>query len=250
LTVTPAAGAPIVLRNPERARVLNGQKASFSVTAWSASPMSYQWQKGTGTGNMTDIEGATDATYTTPVTTLAELPTLFRCVVSNPAGNATSANEMLAVTADTKAPADIASPITASVQVGTPFDYTINSSGGTTPIAYSASPLPEGLTLEADSGRISGTPVATGVTKIVIGASNSAGSTSRVLTLTVTVDPLVISIEAWRFARFGASATDPTIAGDMADPDGDGYTNLEEFTFGSDPLDSASVPGAPPPLSQ
>src|SRR5437868_12205219 len=33
--------------------------------------------------------------------------------------------------------------------------------------------------------------------------------------------------------------------GNMADPNGDGYTNLDEFNSGSNPLDSASVPGAP-----
>ena len=244
LTVTPAAGAPIILANPVRARVLTGQRATFSVTAWSASPMSYQWRKETFAGNMTDIPGATEAIYTTPLTTLADHLTLVRCVVSNSAGNVTSANEMLFVTTDTKAPTDITSAITAFAQVGTPFNYTITSSGGTTPITYSASPLPAGLSVDPSSGQISGTPTATGATSIVIGASNSAGNMSRILTLTVTVTAPVISMDSWRFARFGASATDPSIAGDMADPDGDGYTNLDEFNFGSEPLNSVSVPGA------
>lgn len=244
LTVTPASGAPIMLASPQRARVLPNQKGSFPVTAWSPSPMTYQWQKGTLTGNMTDIAGATKATYTTPLTTLADHLTLFRCVVSNSAGNVTSATEMLFVTAEAKAPTDITSPITASVQVGTPFHYTITSSGGATPIAYSASPLPEGLSVDPGSGQISGTPDATGATSIVIGASNTAGDTSRILTLTVKATPPVIPIDAWRSAKFGASATDPSIAGDMADPDGDGYTNLDEFNFGSEPLDAVSVPGA------
>ena len=248
LTVTPAAGAPIILANPGRARVVAGQKASFSVTAWSASPMSYQWQKGTIVGTMADIPGATEATYTTPLTTLADHLTLFRCVVSNAAGNATSADEMLFVTTDTKAPTDITSAITASVQVGTPFSYAITSSGGTTPIGFSAAPLPAGLSVDSSSGRISGTPAATGVASILIGASNTAGNMSRILTLTVTATPPTISVDAWRFSKFGASATDPSIAGDMADPDGDGYTNRDEFNFGSDPLDRASAPSGIPLL--
>jgi len=98
LTVTPAAGAPVILKNPERARAPANQKATFSVTARSVSPMTYPWQKGTPTGNMTDIAGATEATYTTPPTTLADQRSLFRCVVSNPSGNVTSANEVLIVT--------------------------------------------------------------------------------------------------------------------------------------------------------
>ena len=61
--------------------------------------MSYQWQKGPFEGNLKDIPGATEAAYTTPPATLADHLTLFRCVVSNAAGNATSASEMLFVTA-------------------------------------------------------------------------------------------------------------------------------------------------------
>jgi hypothetical protein len=101
LTVVSAAGAPVILENPERARVLVNRTATFSVTARSASKMSYQWQKGPFGGNLQDIAGATAATYTTPPTSLADHLTLFRCVVSNQQGNATSASEMLFVTAGT-----------------------------------------------------------------------------------------------------------------------------------------------------
>jgi hypothetical protein len=99
LTVTPAAGAPIILTNPARARVLSNQQASFSVTASSPSPMRYQWQKGPHTGVMMDIPRATEATYTTPAAAPADSGSIFRCVVSNSSGNATSAGEMLLVTA-------------------------------------------------------------------------------------------------------------------------------------------------------
>ena len=102
LTVAPATGAPVILTNPERSRVLTGQTGSFSVFASSDSPMSYQWQKGTVTGNMTDIADAIEATYTTPPTTLADHLTLFRCIVSNSNGNATSANELLFVTSPSR----------------------------------------------------------------------------------------------------------------------------------------------------
>jgi len=102
LAVTPAPGAPIILTNPERARVIAGQNASFSVTARSASPISYQWQKGTGTTNMVDIAGANKSVYEIPSTTLADSRTLFRCVVSNASGNVTSAAEYLLVTADAR----------------------------------------------------------------------------------------------------------------------------------------------------
>jgi hypothetical protein len=242
LTVNPAPEAPIMIANVVRARVLTGQPATFSVTAWSPTLMSYQWQTGPFTGNMADIPGATAATYVTDPTTLADHPPLFRCVVSNAAGSTVSASEMLMVTTDVKKPTDITSFITISTQVGLPFTYTITSSGGTTPITFSASPLPAGLSLNAGTGVISGTPTATGTTKILLTASNPAGSTSATLALTVTPNPPVVPIEAWRAVHFGASQTNLAIVGDTADPDGDGVSNLQEYTNGTDPLKADVAP--------
>jgi hypothetical protein len=99
LSVTPSEGAPVILTSPARARVLAGQPASFSVTARSASQVRYQWQSGAFTGNMVDIPGANHSVYTTPPATLEDNHKLFRCVVSNAAGNAVSATEMILVTA-------------------------------------------------------------------------------------------------------------------------------------------------------
>src|SRR5207244_704734 len=161
----------------------------FAVTAWSPTPMTYQWQKGTFTTNMVDIPGATNATYTTPVTTLADHLTIFRCIVSNAAGSVTSATEMLFVTAAVAKPTDITSAIRAYATPGLPFNYTATSSGGTTPVTFSASPLPAGLTIDARTGVISGTPAAEGVTNITLTATNSAGSTSARLALTVKSTP-------------------------------------------------------------
>jgi hypothetical protein len=41
--------------------------------------------------------------------------------------------------------------------------------------------------------------------------------------------------EAWRYSHFGTNANNPAIAGDQADPDGDGIVNLLEYAMGSDP---------------
>ena len=67
-------------------------------------------------------------------------------------------------------------------------------------------------------------------------AGNGAGSTSATLVLTVTLTAPVVAIEVWRTTRFGASTTNLDIAGDSADPDGDGVNNLLEYTVGTDPL--------------
>lgn len=43
-------------------------------------------------------------------------------------------------------------------------------------------------------------------------------------------------IDIWRIETFGAAATDPLLAGNPADPDGDGEPNLLEFATGQNPL--------------
>jgi poly(3-hydroxybutyrate) depolymerase len=242
LTVKSAPGAPIIIMDPARVRVLAGQTGTWSVTVWSLTPVSYQWQKGQLTTNMADIPGATGATYTTPPTTLADQHTLFRCVVSNAAGGTNSASEMLFATAAPTAPTHIAYPITAFGQTGVSFRYTIVSTGGTSPLTYSASRLPSGLSLDSTTGVISGTPITTGTYNIPITASNSAGSVSATLTLTVTSTPPVVPIDMWRAAYFGASQINPDVAGDVADPDGDGVSNLQEYTNGTDPLSNGVSP--------
>jgi poly(3-hydroxybutyrate) depolymerase len=243
LTVIRPASAPVIVANVDRARVLSGQAATFSIAA-KRGPTSYQWQKGTITTNMADIPGATSATYTTPVTAIADNLTIFRCTASNAAGSATSASEFLFVTTAVKAPSDMTSAVAASAQVNTPFSYTIVSSGGTTPVTYSAAPLPAGLSVSASTGVISGTPSATGTTNVTLGASNIAGSTSQLLVLTVTNTPVLTSIGDWRAANFGASATNPSIAGELADVDHDGISNLWEYATGTDPFTPNPAPGA------
>ena len=70
---------------------------------------------------------------------------------------------------------------------------------------------------------------------IVVTLSNPSGAVLGAnVTYTYTITELPIN--AWRFANFGASANNPLIAGDLADPDLDALPNLLEFALASDPL--------------
>ena len=80
-----------ISQQPQNTAVIEGQTASFSVTAAITSgSITYQWQISTDSGaNWSAINGANSASYTTPATTYPTNPSeQFRCVLSN--ANATS----------------------------------------------------------------------------------------------------------------------------------------------------------------
>jgi hypothetical protein len=80
--------------HPTSQSIIAGQTATFSVTATSTAPLSYQWQK-----NGAAISGATSSSYTTPAETTADNGAHFAVVVTNSAGNVISADATLTVTA-------------------------------------------------------------------------------------------------------------------------------------------------------
>ena len=62
------------------------------------------------------------------------------------------------------------------------------------------------------------------------------GTSSNVLT--IVENPT----QNWRFAYFGANASNAAISGDTADPDHDGVCNLIEYALGSNPTSGSSRP--------
>jgi phosphatidylinositol-3-phosphatase len=77
----------------------------------------------------------------------------------------------------------ITSALRATATVGSPFRYQITASNS--PTSYGATGLPSGLTLNTTTGLISGTPSANGSYSVTLKATNSSGTGSATLALTV-----------------------------------------------------------------
>lgn len=92
LTVSTPTPAPVITTQPASQTVVAGQPATFAVTA-SGTGLGYQWSRAGAT-----LAGATTASYTTPVTTLADSGATFQVRVSNSSGQVDSAVATLTVT--------------------------------------------------------------------------------------------------------------------------------------------------------
>ena len=79
----------------------------------------------------------------------------------------------------------ITNSLSANGLVGSPFSYRITATNS--PTSFSAAILPPGLSVNATTGVISGTPTAAGVSSITLSATNAAGTGTATLTLTINV---------------------------------------------------------------
>ena len=113
--------APNITANPADQNVPVAQTATFTCAAGGTAPVNFQWQR-----NMTNIQGATNASYITPPSVLTDTGAKFRCVATNLFGSANSTEATLTVTAP--APVlmnddmtDIAAALESSIFMRDPF---------------------------------------------------------------------------------------------------------------------------------
>jgi DNA-binding beta-propeller fold protein YncE len=153
-----------------------------AVTSYSVSPaLPAGLSLNTSTGVITGTPTAVTSTASYTVT------------ASNSAGSTTAS---LSITVNVAAPAGLAYTTgTAVYTVGTTITPNSPTSTGGAVTAYSVSPdLPAGLSLDDDTGIITGTPTAvTAKASYTVTASNSAGSTTA--TLTITVNAAVAGVQ-------------------------------------------------------
>ena len=175
--VTPN-GAPPSITSPGTAAATTAIAFTYPITGinnptlFSASNLPPGLSVNTGTGVISGTP-TTAGTYSSIVLT-----------ASNAGGEATE-DLTITVSRNPNAPT-ITSPLTAGGNVAVKFSYQVVATN--TPTAYSAIPLPPGLSISA-TGLISGSPTATGTTDTVLKATNASGSDTE--TLIITIGPAV-----------------------------------------------------------
>ena len=116
-----ASQAPNISVHPADQTVSAGNSATFTVQASGSPPLSFQWQR-----NSVDIPGATASSFTLQFAQLSDDGALFRCVVSNAFGNASSNEARLTVVANQTPTATITQPGAGTLYTA---GQTINFSG-------------------------------------------------------------------------------------------------------------------------
>ncbi|MFM4808404.1 putative Ig domain-containing protein [Aeromonas hydrophila] len=114
------------------------------------------------------------------------------------ATNASGTSSPATVTITVSTPSITLNPGTLSNgSVGTAYSQTITASGGSAPYSYAitAGALPEGLSLNAASGLISGTPSTAGTTELSITVTDAHGATS-LQNFSITISAMEISVPA------------------------------------------------------
>lgn len=162
LVVDPALGTPVIT-SPTTATATVGTAFAFTVTA-SNSPTSF---------NVGALPGG--LTFTSP--TIAGTPTTagtFQIALSANNGTGIGAAVTLVLTISPAGPVPaINSATSASGPVGAAFTYNITASNA--PVSYSAVGLPLGLSLNATTGAITGTPTIAGAYTVALSATNNNG---------------------------------------------------------------------------
>ncbi len=186
LTIVSPATLAITTTSLPSGQVGTAYSATLAATG-GTSPYSWSLTSGTLPAGLT-LNAATGAISGTPTATANATALTFMVTDSSVPMQSKSVNLTLTIAPVTLAITTTSLP---SGQVGTAYSATLAASGGTSPYSWSltSGTLPAGLTLNAATGAISGTPTATAnataLTFMVTDSSSPAQSKSVNLTLTI-----------------------------------------------------------------
>ncbi|MBA3828281.1 MAG: T9SS type A sorting domain-containing protein [Taibaiella sp.] len=198
------AQAPIILTSPANKTVCAGGSTSFSVVAIGLG-LSYQWQVDSGTG-FNNVSGSVYSGGTGATLSLSPIPYsmnnfMYRCIVTNSSGSATSSTATLTVNT---LPQVLLDPTNTAVCTGGNTSFTVVASG--TGLTYkwqvsSGGPFVDVVASGIYSGNTTATLSITGATaglnnnkyQVIVSGTCSPSQTSAAATLTVNAAPAITS---------------------------------------------------------
>jgi hypothetical protein len=193
LTVTPAPVVPAIATQPAAVLVVAPSPGTFTVVASGVPAPTFQWQVSTDGGvTFVNVAGATNASFATPATTVADSGKLYRVNVTNTAGTVVSNSALLAVSSTAGAPAISLQPASVSVVAPATATFTAGASGAPTPTFQWQVSTDGGVTFTNVNGATAASFTTSATTtgdngkQFRLVATNSAGSAiSNAATLTV-----------------------------------------------------------------
>lgn len=236
-----AAGDLRITSNPLSQRRPAGQTATFTVTATSSSPVSYQWERAApGSDSFLAVAGATLASYTTPVLATTDSGARYRCALTS-GGNQTATSEatllvdgdlplLLGVTASVNLNAlylNFSEPMDLDSLAAT-ANYQIDGGLGVTTITVVDSTRVKLTT----SPQTAGQAISVAVSGVKDIAGNAIAAGTQAVTAAFVVKTGAVGVEIWT-SLLGSNVTDLT---------GDARYPLEpSLDFSTTALDSIPV---------
>lgn len=187
------AGPPFVTGTIADGETVTADEGTWTDGGDPVTDTTYQWRVTRG-GNTEDLPGQNSATCLLQAEPGSQLSVVV--TKTNGIGSSSSASAQVidGYTCITPTAPSWPNPDLGVFEVGEEVDLTLAAGGGPTPTyEITAGDLPAGLTFDAATGRLSGTPTGPGPYSFTITATNSQGATPQTFSGTVVQGPGEIS---------------------------------------------------------